>query len=136
MSPEERHEMRRVQVEQYLASGMSLHGWCRLNRVPSSTLYYWVDYFRTHEPELFNDPSRKEWIELSRDSIKAKSTLAVVDSLTSSTPVQQDSTDLSYDNADANTSPIMVHFAHASIAIPPHTQKADIQNVVEVIANL
>lgn len=133
MSPEERREMRRVQVEQYLASGMRIRTWCKLNRVPSSTLYYWIDYFRNHEPEMFDSPIRKEWIELSRDPIKAKSALAVVNHATPS-PTPRDDSNLYSDGI--NCSPIVVNLPQATITIPPHTQKADIQNVVEVIANL
>ena len=133
MSPEERREMRRVQVEQYLASGMRIRTWCKLNRVPSSTLYYWVDYFRNHEPEMFDSPTRKEWIELSRDSIKAKSALAVVNHAAPSPATRDDSTLYS---DGINCSPIVVNLPQATITIPPHTQKADIQKVIEVIANL
>lgn len=133
MNPEERREMRRVQVEQYLASGMRIRTWCKLNRVPSSTLYYWIDYFRNHEPEMFNSPTRKDWIELSRDSIKAKSALAVVNHAAPS-PTPRDDSNLC--SNELNCSPIVVNLPQATISIPPHTQKADIQNVVEVIANL
>lgn len=133
MSPEERREMRRVQVEQYLTSGMRIRTWCKLNRVPSSTLYYWVDYFRNHEPEMFDSPTRKEWIELSRDSIKAKSALAVVNHAAPS-PAPRDDSTLYSDGI--NCSPIVVNLPQATITIPPHTQKADIQKVIEVIANL
>lgn len=133
MSPEERREMRRVQVEQYLASGMRIRTWCKLNRVPSSTLYYWVDYFRNHEPEMFDSPTRKEWIELSRDSTKAKSALAVVNHAAPS-PAPRDDSTLYSDGI--NCSPIVVNLPQATITIPPHTQKTDIQKVIEVIANL
>lgn len=133
MSPEERREMRRVQVEQYLASGMRICTWCKLNRVPSSTLYYWVDYFRNHEPEMFDSPTRKEWIELSRNSIKAKSALAVVNHAAPS-PAPRDDSTLYSDGI--NCSPIVVNLPQATITIPPHTQKADIQKVIKVIANL
>lgn len=82
---------------------------------------------------MFNSPTRKDWIELSRDSIKAKSALAVVNHAAPS-PTPRDDGSL-YSN-ELNCSPIVVNLPQATISMPPHTQKADIQNVVEVIANL
>ena len=112
---------------------MCIRTWCKLNKVPPSILYYWINHFRNHEPEMFDSSTRKGWIELSRDLIKAKSALAVVGQTKSVTVSNVDSN--TYFN-ETNCAPIMVNFPCVTIAIPSHTQKADIQNVVEVIANL
>ena len=70
-------EMRRQQVERYLATDMTVREWCELNHVSKSTMYYWMARLRKEEPGLFGDPTCGEWIELSRGSIAAGRTLAV-----------------------------------------------------------
>lgn len=60
MMPDERRSMRREQVERCLASHMTIRDWCKLNRVPESTMYVWVKRFRDEEPESFGGPSSSD----------------------------------------------------------------------------
>lgn len=70
-SPELRSK-RREQVIQCLASDLTVNEWCGLNRIHPSTWYKWAAKFRREEPEIFEgSPSRSEWIEVSRESIRA-----------------------------------------------------------------
>ena len=69
--------LRREQVERYLATDMTVKEWCELNKVSESTMYRWMSVFRREEPGMFADPTRGEWIELSRGSIAARTALAV-----------------------------------------------------------
>ena len=68
--------MRREQVERCLSTTMTVKDWCELNGVPASTMYFWMSRFRKEEPELFGKPSAGEWIELTRESVAAKTALA------------------------------------------------------------
>ena len=76
MTPQETRSMRREQVERCLSTTMTVKGWCELNGVPTSTMYYWMARFRKEEPELFGGPGAGEWIEVTRESIAARSALA------------------------------------------------------------
>ena len=69
--------LRREQVERYLATDMTVREWCGLNHVSESTMYRWMALFRKEEPGMFADPTCGEWIELSRDSMAARTALAV-----------------------------------------------------------
>ena len=70
-------EQRREQVERCLAADMTVREWCRINHVADSTMYRWMALFRKEEPGMFADPTCGEWIELSRDSMAARTALAV-----------------------------------------------------------
>lgn len=74
---EQTRRTRREQVERCLAADMTVKEWCELNRVPVSTMYYWMSKLRREEPDLFDDTTCGEWIELSRGSIAARTALAV-----------------------------------------------------------
>ena len=76
MTPEQRRAMRRGQVERRLATTLSIKDWCVLNKVPESTMYAWMARFRKEEPELFGQPNTSEWVEISRESIAARTALA------------------------------------------------------------
>ena len=69
--------MRREQVERCLSTaGMTVKEWCGLNGVAPSTMYYWMSRFRKEEPELFGRPNTSEWVEITRESIAARTALA------------------------------------------------------------
>ena len=77
MTPQETRSMRREQVERCLSTkGMTIKEWCELNGLAPSTMYYWMSRFRKEEPELFGGPSAGEWIEITRESIAARTALA------------------------------------------------------------
>ena len=79
MTPDERRSMRREQVVRFLSTDMTAKEWCSLNGVAESTLYMWMARFRESEPELFGKPNTSEWIELTRESISARTALATRD---------------------------------------------------------
>ena len=77
MASQDTRAMRREQVERCLSTtGMTIKEWCGLNGVAPSTMYYWMSRFRKEEPELFGQPNTSEWVEISRESIAARTALA------------------------------------------------------------
>ena len=77
MASSDTRAMRREQVERCLSTtGMTIKEWCKLNGVAQSTMYYWMSRFRKEEPELFEGPNAGEWVEITRESIAARTALA------------------------------------------------------------
>ena len=77
MASSDTRSMRREQVERCLSTtGMTIKEWCKLNGVAPSTMYYWMSRFRKEEPELFGGPNAGEWVEITRESIAARTALA------------------------------------------------------------
>lgn len=76
-----KREMRRRQLEQYLATeGMTVAQWCSLNKVSESTFYKWAALFRKEEPGLFGNRNQRtgDWIEVSREGIRNSVALATI----------------------------------------------------------
>ena len=73
----QRVNMRREQIERFLASSSTVSEWCALNKVSESTLYKWMAYFREMEPESFGSGNASRWIEVSRTELSASTALAV-----------------------------------------------------------
>ncbi len=61
-------KMRFEQVERMLNSDTTVAEWCRLNKVPESTMYRWLRIFRDTNGA---DDKQNGWIELDRKEIKA-----------------------------------------------------------------
>ena len=76
MAARDTRAIRREQVERCLSTTMTIKDWCELNGVPASTMYFWMSKFRKEEPELFGQPNATEWIEVTRESIAARTALA------------------------------------------------------------
>ena len=131
MTPLERRKLRREQVEQCLASSMTIEDWCRLNRIAESTMYRWMARFRDEEPELFGKPAASQWIELSREAIAAQTALA---------PKPQSPPAAAQPCPDRSPagppSPIIVHVNGADVAVPPGSADAHIASVLRAVAAL
>lgn len=84
MRPRARRNMRREQIERFLASpDITVEQWCKNEHVSESCFYRWLAVFREEEPELFEGTGRGKsqvgWIELSRQDIAQSRALAVVE---------------------------------------------------------
>ena len=75
-------EQWRTQVERYLASDMSVAEWCRVNKLPESSMFKWIGHFADSEPELFGGPQniedrdRSGWITKTRENMRASTALS------------------------------------------------------------
>lgn len=138
MSPQERYEMRLRQVEECLASGMSIKAWAKLNRISVSTMYVWIRRFRRENPEMFEDRSTNEWIEIARNHVKATTALVktsdqnaeVVESQTR----QRDNRGLSDDHGAVSS--IVVTLNGANVVVPPGFSAKDLTCVLQAVAAL
>lgn len=133
MTPEQRRTLRRSQVEQCLASTISIKDWCTLNKVSQSTLYAWMARFRKEEPGLFEKPNASQWIELSRDAIAKQSALATI-SASAAEPLAAPLDDTA--EATGTSAPILVRVNGVEIAIPPGSTDAHIASVLRAVATL
>lgn len=83
MRPKARRNMRREQIERFLASDITVEQWCKNERVSESCFYRWLAVFREEEPELFEGTGRGKsqvgWIELSKQDIAQSRALAVIE---------------------------------------------------------
>lgn len=129
MSPEERREMRRRQVEQCLSTSLSVREWCRLNGVAESTMFSWMARFRKEEPDLFDSPNASQWMEVKRGDLKTQTALAKVDN--------GDLSALPVSSAKDTTPPaIVVSFAKATVTLPLGCHVQDVEVVLKAVAAL
>lgn len=77
---QEIRQTRRRQIEQYLASDMSVVQWCKLNKLSKSTFYKWVERFRHEDPDMFADADQTagNWLEVTRSEMSAAVAIAKV----------------------------------------------------------
>lgn len=75
-------QTRRRQVEQYLASDMSVVRWRKLNKLSKSTFYKWVERFRHEDPGMFADADQTagSWLEATLFEMSAAVAIAEVES--------------------------------------------------------
>ena len=140
MTPDERRSMRREQVGRFLSTDMTAKEWCSLNGVPESTLYAWMARFRESEPELFGKPSTSEWIELTRESISARTALATRGGAVAIPETGQDpghgreSCDFmrSADGAPA----VIVRLNGADVVVPGGAAESHVAAVLRAVASL
>lgn len=138
MSPEERKEMRRRQVEQCLSTTLTIREWCKLNGVAESTMFYWMARFRKEESDMFDAPSTSQWIEFKRSELKAKTALAKVDDRKFADLPNPSSVSLcmSQESAGVLYPAIVVSLGAASVAVPSGTKLADMQTVLKAVVSL
>ena len=130
MATRDTRAMRREQVERCLSTtGMTIKEWCALNGVPASTMYFWMSKFRKEEPELFGKPSASEWIEVTRESIAARTALAKRGA-TCTPPAMGHP-------AEAPVGPaVIVRLNGADIIVPEGSAEAHVASVLRAVASL
>lgn len=126
--------MRREQVERCLSTTMTVKDWCALNGVSKSTIYSWMSKFRKEEPALFDEPTSSQWIELTRDSIAAKTALVKADT------VSDEACDSDHPGQGSVLAPdaraIIVSMNGAAIAVPAGSKEGDVAAVLRAVASL
>ena len=145
MDPQARRNMRFEQVERFLASGMQITKWCKLNDMSSSTLYMWLKRYRENEDqraaeidEIQKNKQTTEWIELTREDLAQSVALAPV--IPDVTPVAAPSIKepplqesvVSHDRPAC----ISLFMNGVHMGIPPGTHASDITCVLQAVAHL
>ena len=123
-------KMRFEQVERMLNSDVTVAEWCRLNKVPRSTMYHWLRIFRDTNGA---DGKQNGWIELDRKEIKAAKALVPTNTLASTT------SDAAHKDSDASQScarPIRLRANGVEIDVFANTAQADIKAVLEAVVSL
>ena len=139
MTPDERRSMRREQVVRFLSTDMTAKEWCSLNGVPESTLYAWMARFRESEPELFGKPNTSEWIELTRESISARTALAARDdaSAVAASGPGPDVGRKASDSAPRDAaSAVVVRLNGADVIVPDGAAERHVASVLRAVASL
>lgn len=119
--------MRREQVERCLATTMTVKDWCRLNKVPESTMYAWMARFRKEDPGMFDDLRAGEWIELSRGAIAGRTAIERAPAAPSGTAPA---------DPGGPRGAIVVRVNGADVAVPPGADEHDVAAVLRAVASL
>ena len=127
----DRVNMRREQIERYLASGATVAEWCRLNKVAESTLYSWMAYFRENEPESFGSANASRWIEVSRSGLAASTALATTKAAPSPARRAQPVA-----SARAEAPCILATLNGVELSIPPGAAESDVAAVMRAAVSL
>lgn len=146
MGRNEHREQMRCQVERLLATDMKVTEWCDRNRVSRQTMYYWLAIFAEDEPELFGgvqnvvDSSKRRWVESTRKNMAASTSLATTKPaeiviIDSGTPAQV-KPPKSHETSGQVNKAMHVDIKGASVSIPVGANRADIENVLTVLASL
>lgn len=139
--------MRFEQVKRYLASGMSVVEWCKLNHVAESTLYAWMQRYRGSEleTELSATQCAKEttrWIKLTREELAREKALACTGSAPTSTSLISSADNSSQTlvgvlaNIPTQPPTITVSKNSALVSIPAGAAQSDIVNVLQAVSCL
>ena len=126
--------MRREQVERCLSTtGMTVKEWCKLNGVAPSTMYYWMSRFRKEEPELFAGPNTGEWVEITRESIAARTALAKRDEADRPATASAAAPDPGTPPAPAA---VVVRINGADVVVPEGVAEPHVASVLRAVASL
>jgi transposase-like protein len=140
--------MRYRQVEQLLASNLTITEWCRLNNVAKSTLYKWLKRYRAENLDKAYDSGK--WIEVTRQTKRESTALATVASMqdtivstanipTSTNTPQANSFATSSTPLQVTPSPlheITVDIAGIKVAIPQGADSSHIKSVLSAVVSL
>ena len=138
MSPEERRNMRRQQIEQFLASDLNVEEWTKLNHMSQSTFYLWLRRFQQEEPGSFGSEStqRGGWIELSRSELRGSVALARREDKAPETPTKP--TPSVPVRKQPNKPEVCVRIAlnGANIEIPSGISEENLAEILRAVASL
>lgn len=131
----QRVNMRREQLERFLASSSTVSEWCALNKVSESTFYKWMAYFREMEPESFGSGNASRWIEVSRTELSASTALAVKAD-TSASPAVASARQAGQIASAIVPSAITARVNGVELSIPPGTAESDVAAVMRAAVSL
>jgi transposase-like protein len=136
MAARDTRAIRREQVERCLSTtGMTIKEWCELNGVPASTMYFWMSKFRKEEPELFGQPNATEWIEVTRESIAARTALAKREGAAAPAAAASGKTSAESAGAPAGSA-VIVRLNGADVVVPDGAAERHIASVLRAVASL
>ena len=136
MASRDTRAMRREQVERCLSTtGMTIREWCGLNGVAPSTMYYWMSRFRKEEPELFGRPNAAEWVEVTRESIAARTALAKREAAAAPAAAAPGKTVAGSAEAPAGSA-VIVRLNGADVVVPDGAAERHIASVLRAVASL
>lgn len=131
----QRVNMRREQIERFLASSSTVSEWCALNKVSESTFYKWMAYFREMEPESFGSGSASRWIEVSRTELSASTALAVKAG-TPASPAIASARQAGKAASAIAPAAITARVNGVELSIPPGSAESDVAAVMRAAATL
>lgn len=131
----QRVNMRREQIERFLASSSTVSEWCALNKVSESTFYKWMAYFREVEPESFGSGNASRWIEVSRAELSASTALAVKAG-TPAGPAVSGARQTEQAASPIAPAAITARVNGVELSIPPGTMESDVAAVMRAAASL
>ena len=131
----QRVNMRREQLERFLASNSTVSEWCALNKVSESTLYKWMAYFREMEPESFGSGNVSRWIEVSRTELSASTALAVTPGA-AARPAIASARQAGQAASAIAPSAITARVNGVELSIPPGAAESDVTAVMRAAASL
>jgi transposase-like protein len=136
--------MRFRQVEQLLASDISIAEWCKLNKVATSTIYKWLRVYRKENMDFSYDHGK--WIEVARQEKHAASALAVLpnnqetaaiaNSGTSTEKIDAVACAAHIDNTPTPSPEITVDIKGIEVKIPKGCDSKHIKSVLSVVTGL
>ena len=135
MAARDTRAVRREQVERCLSTTMTIKDWCKLNGVPASTMYRWMAIFRKEEPELFGRPNATEWIEVTRESIAARTALAKREGTAVPADTASGKTVAGPDGAPAGSA-VVVRLNGADVVVPDGAAERHVASVLRAVASL
>ena len=137
MTPQETRSMRREQVERCLSTkGMTIKEWCELNGLAPSTMYYWMSRFRKEEPELFGGPSAGEWIEITRESIAARTALAKREEAAVPATSPASAATAASPGTASGSAAVIVRLNGADVVVPEGVAETHVASVLRAVASL
>ena len=139
MSPEERRNMRRQQIEQFLASDMNVGEWTALNHMSQSTFYLWLRKFQREEPGSFGGESteRGGWIELSRSELRGSVALAKREEGKVPEPPAKPTASLPAQGQPGKPAAcVRIALNGASVEVPAGVSEADLAVILRAVASL
>ena len=138
MASRDIRSMRREQVERCLSTtGMTVKEWCGLNGVSPSTMYYWMSRLRKEEPELFGGPSAGEWVEITRESIAARTALAKRQEPAAPVPASATvATASAGPETTAGPAAVVVRVNGADVVVPEGVSEPHAASVLRAVASL
>jgi transposase-like protein len=136
--------MRFRQVEQLLASNLTVAEWCKLNKVGTTTIYKWLKVYREENLDPSYDSSK--WIEVTRQEKHTASALAVLpnnqetaaiaNSGTSTEKIDAVACATHIDNTPTPSPEITVDIKGIEVKIPKGCDSKHIKSVLSVVAGL
>lgn len=133
------------QIERYLASGMPVGEWCKLNKVARSTFYVWLSRYRCNSGHAATSDRESassalkcgqttEWISLTREELRGAS--AIVKAGSEARPAAPTPVTAPPAPSPRPAHVIVVSVNGADVSIPEGCDPSHISSVLSAVAKL